>query len=369
MTNLIYLDYNATAPMLPAVKSIMMNAFECYANPSSVHKMGRLARGELDKARKTIALTLETDAKNITFTGGGTEANHIVLLGLKFDPKFIYASATEHSSIYKNIAAQNLVPVQLNGQLNLEALQAMFQRDNAPKLLSVALANSETGVVQRLDEVIKICRTHGCLLHIDAVQAFGKIPVSFDALGVDLMTVSAHKLGGPKGVGAVVSKPNVMLKPILLGGGQERGLRSGTENIAGIVGFAEAAKQAVNFDWSQAKQSLKRVSDAVQMFNSEVRINSDLDGLPNTLNISTPGHFKDTQVIHFDLNNIAVSAGSACSSGKVTSSHVLTAMGINEKYVHSAIRLSIAPYTQQTELDAFICAWKQMQDIRKVEGL
>lgn len=370
MTKLVYLDYNATTPLLNVAKEAILDSLEAYANPSAVHQAGRAARAQMEKARSVIANALSTNVKNVTFTSGGTEGNHIALSGLNLSAKHIYASAVEHSSIHKNILPQNLVPVMVDGQVDIAALKALFQREASPKLMSIVLANSETGVVQQgLNEIVSICHENGCLVHTDAVQAFGKVPVSFDELGVDLMTVSAHKIGGPKGVGALLSKPNVMLKATLLGGGQEKGLRSGTENIPGIMGFAAAADYAMHVSWESTRSLMRVLVDALTNFNPNIRVNSTNDGLPNTLNVSTPGYVKDTQVIHFDLNNIAVSAGSACSSGKVTPSHVLTAMGVDAQYVQSAIRVSLSPSTTRVEIDAFINAWKKMQNIRKVEGL
>jgi len=317
--NTVYFDYNATAPLLPDVKQAMIDTLDRVGNASAVHQMGRRCRADIDKARRQIAAVLGVSSKDITFTSGGTESNHLVLSGLNISKENFYASSVEHSSIHKNIVSDNLIPVDINGQVRIDILAEYFERSNAPKLVSIALANSETGIVQRdLKDIVDLCHKHTCLVHTDAVQAFGKTPVSFADLGVDLMTISAHKIGGPKGVGALISKPNIILKAPLLGGGQEKGLRSGTENIPAIVGFGVAAEFASKTNWTSTHQLLDWTINQLKIINPNIRITSVPEGLPNTLNVSTPGYNKDTQVIHFDLNGIAVSAGSACSSGRGT---------------------------------------------------
>lgn len=370
MTNVVYLDYNATAPLLPDVKLAMIDTLDRVGNASAVHQLGRRCRADIDKARKQIATTLGISSKDITFTSGGTESNHLVLSGLNIPKENIYTSSVEHASIHKNVLPANLIPVDDQGQIRIDVLADYFKCSNVPKLVSIALANSETGIVQRnLKDIVDLCHKHNCLVHTDAVQAFGKIPLSFLGLGVDLMSVSAHKIGGPKGVGALISKANIILKAPLLGGGQEKGLRSGTENIPAIVGFGVAAEIAAKTNWTSTRQLLDGVIDQLKVMNPSIRVNSISDGLPNTLNVSTPGYNKDTQVIHMDLNGIAVSAGSACSSGKVEQSHVLKAMGLDDVYVNSAIRLSLSPTQTQDDMDQFINVWQAMQMTKKVEGL
>lgn len=355
--------------MLPSVKEAMVSAFDFVGNPSAVHRFGRMVRAEIDKVRKTIGNVLDADSKDITFTSGGTESNHLALSGLNIPKHNIYASSVEHASIYKNILAQNLIPVDAEGQVKIDVLKGVFSSNEPPKLLSINLANSETGIIQNLPEIIRLCRQNECLVHTDAVQAFGKIPVSFRNLGVDFMTIAAHKIGGPKGVGALISKPNLALKATYLGGGQEKGLRSGTENIPAIIGFGVASELAVQLNWKKVQGLITELVSRLKTINPKIRINSLENGLPNTLNFSTPGYNKDTQVIHFDLNGIAVSAGSACSSGKVERSHVLQAMGIEHEYVSSAIRLSLGPNNNADEINCFLDVWKNMQQVKKVEGL
>lgn len=370
MTKVIYLDYNATAPLLQQVKDAVIGGLDLVGNASAVHYLGRACRAEIDKARKKIAAGIDASPKDITLTSGGTEANHLALSGLNISKEFIYASSVEHASIHKNVGADNLIPVDRNGQVKLEVLEGYFRRNNAPKLVSVALANSETGIVQsNLKSLVTLCHQYNCVVHTDAVQAFGKIPVSFADLDVDLMTISAHKIGGPKGVGALISKPSLILKTPLLGGGQEKGLRSGTENVAAIMGFGVAAELATLTNWNQARHLIEHMVSQMKAFNDRVKINSMPDGLPNTLNVSTPAFNKDTQVIHCDLNGIAISAGSACSSGKVEQSHVLKAMGLEDVYINSAIRVSLGPTSTIEDINHFMQAWETMQVTKKVEGL
>lgn len=370
MSKCVYLDYNATAPLLPEVKEAIVHAMDMIGNPASVHRLGRKCRAEIDKARKQVAATVDVSAKDITFTSGGTESNHLVLTGLNISKRNIYASSVEHASIYKNIISDNVIPVDEQGQLRLDVLTEVFNRPNPPKLLAVGFANSETGIVQHhLSDVIKICHQNGCLVHTDAVQAFGKIAVSFQQLDVDLMTISAHKVGGPKGIGALITKPNIILKAQLLGGGQEKGIRSGTENVQGIIGFGVAAESAAKTDWQPVRAMLKETIDQMVRFNSSIRINSTEQGLPNTLNVSTPSFNKDNQVIHMDLNGIAISAGSACSSGKVEKSHVLKAMGLDDVYVESAIRVSLGANQSKDDIEEFMAVWQRMQLTQNVEGL
>jgi cysteine desulfurase len=370
MTKFVYLDYNATACLLPQVKEVVISALDLVGNASAVHHLGRKCRAVIDKARKQVATAIDAVPKDITLTSGGTEANHLAVSGLNISKEFIYASAVEHASIHKNVLLDNLIPVDRFGQIRLDVLEGYFRRSNAPKLVSVALANSETGIIQHnMKSLVTLCHQYNCIVHTDAVQAFGKIPVSFSDLNVDLMTVSAHKIGGPKGVGALISKSSLILKAPLMGGGQEKGLRSGTENIAAIAGFGIAAELAIHTNWDSARYLINNVMLQMKTFNEAVQINSMADGLPNTLNVSTPGFNKDTQVIHCDLNGIAISAGSACSSGKVEQSHVLKAMGLEDVYINSAIRLSLSPTSTPEDISYFMQVWRDMQVAKKVEGL
>jgi cysteine desulfurase len=370
MTKVVYLDYNATAPLLPQVKDTMISALDLIGNASAVHHFGRKCRAAIDKARKQIGSVVGALPKEITLTSGGTEANHLAVSGLNISKEFIYGSSVEHASIHKNVLTDNLIPVDRCGQIKLDVLEGYFRRSNAPRLVSVALANSETGIVQyNFKNLVELCHQHNCLVHTDAVQAFGKIPVSFSDLNVDLMTISAHKIGGPKGVGALISRSSLILKAPLLGGGQEKGLRSGTENVAAIMGFGVASELAIHTNWDSARYLINNMMIQMKTFNEAVQINSMADGLPNTLNVSTPGFNKDTQVIHCDLNGIAISAGSACSSGKVEQSHVLKAMGVEDIYINSAVRLSLSPTSTTEDINHFLRAWEQMQATKKVEGL
>ncbi len=369
MTKITYLDYNSTTPLLPQAKRAMFDAMDLVGNPSSVHQLGRKCRSLIDSARKQVARALDASPYEITFTASGTEANHLALFSLNISAKNIYASATEHSSVHKNILSENLLPVDACGQIQLEVLEKTFEHSCPPKIVSIALANSETGIIQKhLDQVVALCHKYNCLVHTDAVQAFGKIPLSFKDLGVDMMTVAAHKIGGPKGAAALISVSDIPLKAVHLGGGQEKGLRSGTENIPAIVGFGVAASYIALEPWAQVSKKLMGLAHKLQKLYPSIRINSMADGLPNTLNFSTPEYEKHMQVVHFDLNGIALSSGSACSSGKVTQSHVLQALKIPKPFASSAIRISVGPDINQADLDRFIEVWQQLLYTKKSEG-
>lgn len=356
----IYLDYNATAPIRPEVVAAMTQAFELCGNASSVHRFGRLARRAVEEAREALATSLDADSAEIVFTGGGTEANNQALRGLD---RPLFVSAVEHESVRAARDDAVAIRVDCEGRVDLNHLEVLLAAADTPALVSVMTANNETGVVQPVGEVVALARRFGALVHCDAVQAFGKIPLSFAAVGVDLMSVSAHKLGGPQGVGALIVRDSADIAPLLRGGGQERGRRAGTENVAGIAGFGAAAKLAA--------QSVEEASELARWrddIEARVRIaapdaiiyGGDAARLPNTSCVGLPGVSNEVQVMSLDLAGIAVSAGSACSSGKVTPSHVLRAMGADDAAAASAIRVSLGWRTSGEECDRFVEAWSAM---------
>lgn len=363
MKNGIYLDYNATAPIRSEVIELVTEVMAEGGNPSSVHASGRKAKGRLETARRQIASLLKSKSQEIIFTSGGTEANNMVLNG--FSDRKLFISAAEHDSIVgpSNKLDTEVIPVDSAGLLDLKELKSRLAASDQPALVSVMLANNETGVIQPIAEIADIVHEFNGILHTDAIQAVGKIDVSFSDLGVDAMTISGHKIGGPQGQGALVLKEGLPIAAHQTGGGQELGRRGGTENVAGIAGFGLAAELAA--------ESLKK-SEGVAELRAELETKlkaacSDIviygvasDRLPNTCCVSMPGVNSELQVMNFDLAGIAVSAGSACSSGKVKASHVLTAMGATPEAASEAIRISLGRDTTKEEIEKFVEVWSKL---------
>ncbi|MBI3710812.1 MAG: cysteine desulfurase [Proteobacteria bacterium] len=360
MNRPVYLDYNATAPLKPPVILAVSAALAEVGNASSVHRWGRLARRRVETAREAVAGLLGAGPQQIVFTSGGTEANNLALAA---GGRRLMVAATEHDSVLRAAPDAEIVPVDRRGIIDLAALDKSLARDSRPALVAVMLANNETGVVQPLAEVVRLAHARGALVHCDAAQAVGKVDVDMQALGVDMLTVSAHKFGGPQGVGAVVVADHVELSPLLRGGGQERGRRAGTENVAAIAGFGAAARLAAEEMPTMAR--LAGLRDGLEarlrrQVSELVTFGADADRLPNTSCLAMPNVSAETQVMAFDLAGIAVSAGSACSSGKVRSSHVLAAMGVPSALAGSAIRVSLGWATSEADLDRFVETWTQL---------
>lgn len=356
----VYLDHNATTPVLPVVAAAVVDALGRVGNPSSVHGAGRAARQAVDEARRQVATLVGAPVDAVVFTSGGSEANNLALIGAGK----VVASAIEHDSVLRAVPDAVRAPVTAQGIVDLDALDALVARSK-PAVVSIMLANNETGVIQPVAKAAEIAHRHGALMHCDAIQAAARIDIDFEALGVDLMSLSAHKLGGPMGVGALLVRPGVAVAARMLGGGQESWRRAGTENVPGIVGFgvsAAAARHAVSrMDdlraWRDAIEArLGAIAPKVPIYGRES------ERLANTSCIGMPGVKGETQVMGFDLAGIAVSAGSACSSGKVTHSAVLAAMGANEEAAGEAIRVSLGWTTQPGDIDRFIAAWSNIYD-------
>ena len=352
-----YLDYNATAPMRPAVADAMAAALGAFGNPSSVHRFGRAARQRVEEARATVAALVGARPGQVVFTGGGTEANNLALAGTG-RPALV--SAIEHDSVLRAAPAAPRLPVRADGTIELDALDDLLGASAQPAVVSVMLANNETGVIQPVAAATALAREHGALVHCDAVQAPGRIRVDFDALGVDMMSLSAHKLGGPQGVGALIVADRVTLAPSLRGGGQERQRRAGTENVAGIVGFACAAEAAVEAiaDMARLGRLRDRLEQALRALAPDLVVfGAGAPRLANTSCPTMPGVAAETQVMALDLAGVAVSAGSACSSGKVAPSHVLAAMAAEQSQADQAIRVSLGWATVDADIDRMIDAW------------
>jgi cysteine desulfurase len=355
---LTYLDWNAAAPLRPqAVEAMSATLVRC-GNPSSVHRWGRAARRAVEDGRAAVAALLDAPPEGIIFVSGGTEANHLALLGA--GRIRILVSAVEHDSVLRAVPRAERIPVDRDGIVVLDALDRLLAADPRPALVSVMLANNETGVVQPVAEIARIVRAYGALFHCDAAQAAGKIPLDAGAIGADLVTLSAHKLGGPPGIGALVVKAALELTPLLRGGGQERGRRAGTENLVGIAGFAAAASAAAAeiavYDHIRALRDTLEAGVTV-VAPETVVLCASAPRLPNTVAVAMPGVAADTQVIALDLEGVMVSAGAACSSGKVGPSHVLQAMGIQSDLAASTIRVSLGWASSEADIDQFLGAW------------
>jgi cysteine desulfurase len=372
-----YLDWNATAPMREEAKAAFTAAISLAGNPSSVHAEGRAARALIEAAREEVATLVGTLPGNVVFTSSGTEANMLALTPAietadeKRPRTRLFISAIEHLSVrgggrFPRDATEE-VPVGPDGRLDLAALARAIANTPRP-LVSLMLANNETGIVQPVAAAAAIVHEAGGLLHVDAVQAIDRIACDMTALDADLLTLSAHKIGGAKGVGALVrAREDVHFpEPLLRGGGQERGLRAGTENIAGIAAFGAAAAAArVRRESESAHMAALRnrmevgllaiASDAV-VFGRE----GGVDRLPNTSLFALAGIKAETAVIAFDLEGVAVSSGAACSSGKVQPSHVLAAMGVSPTLLRGAVRVSLGWSTTEADVEKFLSAWTKL---------
>ena len=362
---MIYLDNNATAPLRPEVVRAMTEALQNHGNASSIHAAGRQARTQIEMARNAVAHLVGAKAEEVIFTSGGTEANNLALRGVAANRVFV--SAIEHDSVLR-AAPENsvIIPVLASGIVDLAALDALLDDCDAPALVSLMLANNETGIVQPVAQAAQIAHGHGAWLHCDAVQAAGKMGVDCVALDADLLTLSAHKFGGPQGAGALIFRNGLYPAARMRGGGQERGYRGGTENIAAIAGFGSAAILAGNalpalmVEMSALRD---RLEDGVMSITPHaVFFGRDQQRLPNTSCFALPGVAAVTQVMNLDLAGIAVSAGAACSSGKVTRSNILSAMGIVDAVADCAIRVSLGWTTQAADIDAFLSAWEMIAE-------
>lgn len=362
MTRTTYLDYNASAPIRPQAAAAVGHALTLTGNASSVHGFGRRARACLEDAREVVAALVNAPPATVVFTGGGTEANNLALHGLAHDRR-VLISAGEHPSVLGAVEGAARIPLGPDGSIDLARLAEMLASDARPALVSVMLANNETGVIQPVEAVVALARRHGALVHCDAVQAVGKIAVDMAAMGVDALSLSAHKIGGPQGVGALVAAESLTLTPLLRGGGQERRRRAGTENVPGIAGFATAAELAISENADALRIAVLRddLEQRLRALAPEVKvIGAAAPRLPNTSCLAVVGLTAETVVMGLDLAGVAVSAGSACSSGKVSPSHVLRAMGLGEAEAEAAIRVSLGWASGPADVDHFLQAWGKL---------
>jgi len=350
-----YLDANASEPLRPEAKAAMMAAFEVTGNPSSVHAAGRAARQLLEDARERIATRFGARDQDVVITSGGTEADALAVHALGFERRIIVC-ATEHDAVRAAAPDAALLPVDRRGIADLDRLRALLA-SGPPALVCLMLANNETGTIQPVAEAAKLCHAHGAFLHVDAVQAAGRIPVDLTALDCDSLALSAHKMGGPTGVGALLlSRGSPEIAPLIAGGGQERGRRGGTPAVAAIAGFAAVC----GLEADQIRLAVLRDRlEATAAHHGAMVCGGGVPRLANTTSLALPGVRADAQVIALDLDGIAVSAGAACTSGKVQTSHVLTAMGLGV-LAGQAIRVSLPWTVSGAAIETFEAAYARM---------
>lgn len=364
----IYFDCNATTLMKPAVKDVVMKAMDYPYNASSTHKIGREARRIIEDARNIIAESLNAESNNIIFTSGATESNNTILSTFQNANYDIITTPTEHPSIIYYLKEPIITPVLDNGLIDLDALDKILSERDKPSLLSFILVNNETGVIQPVEEIVKIAKKYKMIIHLDAVQAIGKIEVDFKKLDVDFISIASHKIAGPQGIGAIITagcKQEYCLDLDLYfkGGQQEKNRRAGTESVALIAGFGKAMELAVK-DLSKF-QDLSKLRDKIETKILEIAPEAVIFGKTaprssNTTCVAIPGIASMTQLIALDLENICVSSGSACSSGTSVISRVLSGMGAHEDVSGCAIRISLGWQSTIEEVDYFLQIWQKM---------
>lgn len=379
----IYCDYNAGAPPRAEAVVAMSRALALGGNASSVHSYGRRARAQIEDAREKLGALLDARAENVVFTSGASEALHLVLdsfeaarpppvgevVAAHIPQPSLIVSAVEHDAVYEHARRRSPLraPVLCDGAVDLGVLEAVLREAPKPALLALQLANNETGIIQPVAKVAALCREHGALLLVDVAQAFGRIPVSIADLDATYLVLSSHKLGGPPGAGALVLAPGAPFVSTRFGGGQERGRRPGTENMAAIVGFGVAAEWAVREMEGEAPR-LAAMRDRFEAGLPEgaVVFGASAARLPNTSNFAVPGLFAETAVIAMDLEGVAISSGAACSSGKVKSSRVLAAMGVAPDLARCALRVSFGHESKESDVDAALAVLAKLAARRRV---
>lgn len=362
-----YLDHNASAPLRSEARAAMIAALDVTGNPSSVHAQGRAVRGVVESAREKVARLVNAETSEIVFASGATEANNWVIAA-GWDA--ICTSGIEHDSILAPARESGArlfeLPASNSGSIELApAAEQIAQavQGGGRTLVCVMMANNETGVIQPVCEIAALAREAGAHVHVDAVQAPGRLPVDFASLGADTLALSAHKVGGPRGVGALIVRDGVSVPALIKGGGQERRRRSGTENVEGIAGFGGAVEAIARDENANARIGALRgkLEDGVRRLTpAAIIVGAEAARLANTACIAVPGQAAETLVIKLDLEGVAVSAGSACSSGKVGASHVLDAMGLPSEITRSAIRVSLGADTSEDDIAAFLAAWEKI---------
>ena len=352
-----YLDANATQPLRPEARDAVLAAFDAVGNPSSIHRAGRHVRRIMEDAREALARRFGGRPQDLVFTSGGTEADATAIRAMSRGRR-VLISAIEHDAVRAAAPGAVMLPVGRDGVVDAQAIEAQLG-DGVASLVCLMLANNETGVIQKVEEAAAICRRHNAVLHVDAIQAAGRMPVRLDVLGAHSLAISSHKLGGPAGVGALLLAPDAPFgEALIVGGGQERGRRGGTPAVALIAGFAAAAQASEADDLGRLGR-LRDDAERAAVDCGAVVCGDPVQRLPNTACLALPGAASGVQVIALDLENIAVSAGSACSSGKVQASHVLQTMGLGT-LAGEAIRVSLPWNVTDADIEAFAAAYRRV---------
>ena len=366
---MIYFDYNATAPLHKnVIKKIQSLKFEEFGNPSSVHKIGRNSKKVVEEVRRNILSILKAKNYDLIFTSGATESNNLAIKGFikKNNIKTIYSLETEHASVIDVVKSleieKKFFKTNSNGTVNLKEIEEALSKQTTPFLVSIMFANNESGIIHPINEIAKIVKKYKGIIHCDGVQSLGKIEIDLDSLDVDLFSISSHKIGGPTGIGALLINTRNNITPEIIGGGQEKNLRSGTENFLGILGFGEAMNEVKSLTLicnSEIKNNRDLLETNLKKLSNEIKIfGEDADRLANTCYFAYPSMTSENQVIALDQKGICVSSGAACSSGKVEPSHVLKAMKVDDKYIHSAIRVSLGWDSTKEQVETFFNVWK-----------
>ncbi|MGH7517194.1 MAG: cysteine desulfurase family protein [Gemmatimonadales bacterium] len=363
----VYVDYAATTPLRPEVREAMLPYLaEAFGNPSSAHGYGRAARAGIEQGRRQVAAALGAEPAQVVFTSGGTEADNLAVIGTALAARAggaaarVAVSAIEHKAVLAAAhfvtalgGSEELLPVTTDGILDLDGLHAALAR--RPALVSVMWVNNEIGTLQPVEEIGRRCRAAGVPFHTDAVQAFGYLPIRFERLGCDLLTVSAHKIGGPKGAGALLVREPGLVEPLIRGGAQQGGVRPGTENVAGIAGFGRAAELAAREQPEHACRVAglrNRLRDALRAAVPDIRVvGAGAESVSHILTVCVPGTDSEALLMHLDLAGVAAGSGSACTTGTVEPSHVLAAMGIPHELAIGAVRFSLGRETTEADVD------------------
>ena len=366
---MIYLDYNATAPLHKnVIKKIQSLKFEDFGNPSSVHKTGRNSKKIVEEVRRNILSILNAKNYDLIFTSGATESNNLAIKGIikKNNIKTIYSLETEHASVVDVLKSLDIqkrfFKINANDTVNLNEIEELLSKETGQFLVSIMFANNESGIIHSIKDISKIVKKYNGIIHCDGVQSLGKIDIDLNDLDLDLFSISSHKIGGPTGIGALLISSRNNISPEIVGGGQEKNLRSGTENFLGILGFGEVINEVHNLSKicnSEVKNNRDFLEANLKKLSNEIKIfGEDTKRLGNTCYFAYPSMTSENQVIALDQKGIFVSSGAACSSGKVEPSHVLKAMKVDDKYIHSAIRVSLGWDSTKDQIETFFNVWK-----------